>query len=664
MRMLAVAVALVACGPKTTTPSPTGSGEVIAIVDTTVVPMDRPGELAHHTVVIRDGKVSEVGPKDTIAVPKGARTIDGSGKWLIPGLADMHVHTFDPRELEMFVAMGVTNIRIMWGSPAAVGIRDAVAAGDEIVAPTIFTAGPIVDGNPPVWPGSDAVDTAEQAVAEVVAQKATGYDFIKVYNKLSHDAYAAIVSEGAKNGLPVMGHVPASVGLAGALEAHQRTIEHLDGYAMFAQKDDSPVRTATDFKSRIAMFKFTSRTKLADAVARTRDAGTWNCPTLVVHDRLANLDQLDTHGAELKYVPKGILATWDPSKDFRFRGWTAEDFQTARDGAAWRAALVKQLSDAGARILAGTDVGNPGLVPGYSLHEELELLVKAKLTPFEALRAATSGPAELLGAQYLQGSIKAGVRADLVLLDGDPLADIRNTRKIAGVMLRGRWLPAAELTQLRNDIAAIYAGTKSRFEGVAFDAKAAFKARYAGDSPGVSGEQRISAIPMGSTLLIVGETRFDTAPDTRWEVDAGAEGLGRSIHVTHPGLDIKAVRDGGAIHVTGTSGHAKVELEGEVADDEILAGEPLALDALFFRKLGELGIGEKATFKLAQLEIRPLGIKHHELTAKRLDDASRTVGVKAIAVRVFEISLGSFKLEASLDADGWPVETPEFRRVE
>jgi amidohydrolase family protein len=653
-----ILLCLVACGhPQHRDDTPEASN-AIAFVDVTVVPMDKDGALEHQTVVVRHGEVTEVGAVTNVLVPPGAQVIQGAGKWLIPGLADMHVHTYDPLQLALFATRGVTTVRIMWGDPAAIGIRDAIRAGEQRFAPSIWTAGSIVDGVPPIWPGSTGVATIKAAAAEVDAQRRAGYDFIKVYSKLSPEAYTAIVAN-AK--VPVIGHVPVAVGLVGVLEAKQASIEHLDGYASYAERDDSPLKGATDFKARSALYKYADAAKLADAVARTKAAGTWNCPTLVVSDSIAHLDKPQTDRPELAYVPKSMIVQWDPKQDFRFASWTAQNFEDARGAMAWKLALVKQLSDAGAGLLAGTDVGNPWLVPGYSLHDELALFVAAKLTPQQALRAATAAAAEFLH-DAKGGAIAAGKRADLVLLDGDPLADIKNTQKIAGVMLRGRWLPASELAAERDRIAGLYRGEGSRFTTDATPTTAGFRARYAGVGF-LSGEERITFV----NDHILAEQRLDGAPATLWDLELGKTGRGSRIHIQGDGLNVILERTGKAARLSGKAGHATVDVAEKIDDDEILGGTdaPAGIDAAFQRQLMTLPQGDTATVKLLVLDQRPaLALRHMSLQVKRLPDGTRTVGKRSIPVRVFGMAAFGGTQEFALDGDGWLVASSVYQRVD
>jgi len=661
---IAVLLVVMACGPSSTNPA--NRSDVIAFVDVTVVPMDRETRLLHHTVIVQRGRIASLGPVVSTPIPDGALQIDGHGKFLMPGLADMHVHTYDPRQLAMFVTMGVTTIRVLWGDAGTIGARDAIKNGEQRLAPTIYSAGGIIDGNPPIWPGSIAVSTPDEGIEAVAAQQRAGYDFVKVYALLPVEIYDAIVAAAAKHGLPVVGHVPFAAKLGHVLDAKQRSIEHLDGYAAYAERDDSPIKSAKDYKTRMAAYKYSDAAKLAEAVARTKAAGTWNCPTLVVRDRIANLDRPDRTRPEYRFVPPSHIEHWDPKQDFRFQNSTADDFVVARAGNTWGLTVVKALSDAGAGLLAGTDVGNPWLVPGFSLHQELALLVEAKLTPYQALRAATLAPAEFINPSRAArfGTVTVGGRADLVLVEADPLIDIANTTRIAGVMLRGRWLPAPDLVAERERIAAIYRGERSRFDAPPPGPEPIFQARFRDAGP-ISGEERVTAHTRNGELSLVGEMRLDGEGDVRWELELGSDGMGRHMRVVQDGLELVMVRGAGQVRVTGRLGTDKVSFEEPIAADEIFGGAALGADVAHQRQLMSLAIGGAVTLKLAVLEVRPaIAIRRMTISATRLADAQRTIAGKSIAVRVFTFSVFGGTGELVLDADGWPVSTLTATRLE
>lgn len=424
-RTILLWVCVLACGGSGTAPKlpqhRAAAGD-LAIVGATVVPMDRPGSLPGHTVLVRADKIVAVAPAAAIDTT-GATIIDARGKWLVPGLGDMHVHVWDQASFGLFLLNGVTTVRNLFGSPVSLGFRDAIARG-ELAGPTLITAGPIVDGDPPTWPTSATPATAAAAREEVQKQKQAGYDLIKVYNGLSVEVYDAIIDEAKRQRIPVVGHVPKAVGIAKVIAASQHTVEHLDGYVPFGGDN----------------------TVTPEIVAATAKAGIWNCPTLVVTERLARFDQPASFSTTrgLEYVSASTLATWDPKQDFRFAKWTPEMYAKLRAKNEVRKKLVADLVRAKARIVVGTDAGNPYVIHGFAVQDEITLLVAAGLSPWQALHAATAAAAEMLGTPGAFGVIAPGSRADLIVLDRDPLA-AADVSDPAHVIVRGKHHPRAAL---------------------------------------------------------------------------------------------------------------------------------------------------------------------------------------------------------------------------
>jgi len=396
-------------------PAQRGATGDLAIVGATVVPMDREGTLSDQTVLVRGSTILAVAPAAEIEV--GAATVvDGHGKWLVPGLADMHVHMMEERDLELFLLNGVTVVRDLFGSPRNLRWREAIGRG-EMKGPTLVLAGPIIDGDPPVWPGSAVVTTPEAARREVQAQKKAGYDWLKVYNGLTTDVYQAVLAEAKAQGMPVAGHVPKAVGIEAVLASGQRSIEHLDGYVPFRGElhtDDAIVK-------------------------KTAEQKVWNSATLIVTENFAHLDRPEslagTRGLEL--MSANVRSSWDPKNDFRLKTFTPAMFEEGRKRNQLRRQLVGKLAGAGARLVLGTDTGNPYVVPGFAVHEELKLLVAAGLTPWQALRTGTMAASEMLDTPGAFGVVKAGARADLLLVDRDPLADVGALADPPVVILRG-----------------------------------------------------------------------------------------------------------------------------------------------------------------------------------------------------------------------------------
>lgn len=422
----------------------------MAFVNVTVVPIERDGVLPDRVVIVRDGQILAVEPATSIELPASVKQIDGRGGFLMPGLADMHVHAFTEAELGMFVAAGVTTVRNMFGMPLHLELRADVAAG-KIVGPTMITAGPIIDGDPPIWPGSAIARTAADADKIVTEQQAAGYDFLKVYSKLSAEAYRAIVAAAAKHSMPFSGHVPRTVPLSEALRSGQRSIEHLEGYLPAIQADGArPPRDQPWIKQIGFLVAHADESKI-DAVAReTAQSTVWNCPTIVVMQRMGRMDDPDRLAREtrwIEYVHPIMRARWDPKADFRLKNLSAEEFARFRELTAINGKILTAILGAGGKLLVGTDTGNPFVVAGASLHDEIELLVGLGLSRPTVVKAATAGAAEFLGQAKAFGVIAPGARADLVLSATSPL-DGPIAIPPVGVMVRGVWHDHAALQAL------------------------------------------------------------------------------------------------------------------------------------------------------------------------------------------------------------------------
>lgn len=458
IRALALSVALAAACVV-----PAGAERATAFVGVHVVPMDREEVLPNRTVIVRGERIVAIGPAGRTAIPTGARVIRAAGKYLMPGLCDAHVHLneFEEAWLALFPLHGVTTVRSMWGTPEIVAWRELAERG-ELLAPTIRTTGPLVDGDPPFWPGSAVLTDPARAGELVREHQALGYDAVKVYGGLSQECYDALLRAARAAGLPAVGHVPRSVGLEYALAAGQSCIEHLEGWILAAQ-DPNPTAPASGSdpfaRSRHALDNV-SHERLTVLAGACRESGAWNCPTLVVMRRIAALADPTSLRArpQMALVPPALRADWAPEEDFRFRSWTDEHYALAARMCERNGDAVRALARAGAGILLGTDTPNPFVIPGWSVHEELALLAEAGLTPYAALRSATAAPAEAFGEAEIWGCVAVGRRADLLLLDENPLDDVAHASRLAGVMTRGRWLDRAELEARKEGFQRAFAG--------------------------------------------------------------------------------------------------------------------------------------------------------------------------------------------------------------
>jgi hypothetical protein len=416
------------------------------------------------TVVIRGDHITEIGKAAQTKVSTSAQVVDGGGRFLIPGLWDMHVHTFrhNPRSTNtwyfpLFIANGVTGVRDLWTTgadfPQVVQFRKGLADG-SFLGPRYGAVGWMVDGPDPIWPNSDVVSTPQQARDFVHKVKAAGIDFVKVYTMLGPEEYFAIADEAKKIGIPFAGHVPDVISAASASDAGQRSMEHLRNVALgcsakeeellalkkWGPQQDREVRETYDQKKC---------EQLVEKFARNQ---TWQVPTnaLFLVDR-SQLSSRLTDGRS-KYVPADVRARWQ--EQLSKLQTSPEQEQQRQRNQQERLTILAMMNKVGVPTMSGTDVGNPFILPGFTLHEELIDLVQAGFTPAEALKTATYNPAKFMGMLDRLGTVEKGKLADLVLLDANPLEDIRNTQKIRAVVLNGRYLDRTALDKLLAGAAA------------------------------------------------------------------------------------------------------------------------------------------------------------------------------------------------------------------
>lgn len=427
--------------------------DTASITHVTVIDVASGKELADQTVVLQGDRIVTVAAFDSTNAPQG-RVIDAHGSFLIPGLWDMHVHIQDLEDLPLYIANGVTGVRLMFGSKNTPSLRAEIAAVS--VAPEVIYGSAIVDGDPPVWEGSIIIRKPDDARRTVDEIKASGADFVKIYNGIPRDAYFALADEARKQNIPFVGHLPYGVRATEASDAGQRSIEHLDGLAIACSKREPsiikelrPLHYLEKMNLVAEAFNSFDAAQCQALLAQFRRNGTWQVPTLTVHRGMAFLnDSHFTSDPRLVYMSGEVRRRWEPENDFRFRRWRPAEFELHRQIFTADKKLVGILFRAGVPMLAGTDAMNPFCMPGFSLHDELALLVESGLTPLAALQSATVRPAEFLGRTEEVGLIAPGKRADLVLLSADPLADIHNSTQIQAVWLQGKYFDRAALDRL------------------------------------------------------------------------------------------------------------------------------------------------------------------------------------------------------------------------
>ena len=454
--VVALGMSFLACGGAPDAEAPALDGEVTAFEGVTVVPMDSERVIPDQTVIVHDGRIVDIGPSVGTPVPANAERIDGAGRYLMPGLAEMHGHLPNPNMPEqvtenvlfLYVANGLTTVRGMQGNPSQIELRDRIRRG-EVLGPQLYLGSPSMNGN--------SVTTVEDAERLVREYQAAGFDLLKVHEGLGAEVYDAIATAANEVGIPFGGHVTDNVGLFHALESGQATIDHLDNYIEALVPDDQRVEVPA-LRGVDQLLDRIDETRIARVVDATVAAGAGVVPTMVLWENgiIATRPSEDLLGewTEVQYMPPDTVQRWSQAVDQRVEN---SNLDAAREVAALRRRLLKALHDGGVRVYLGTDSPQIFSVPGFSIHREMRLYVEVGLTPYDVLESGTRMVAEYFDAASDFGTVEVGKRADLLLLEGNPLEDIGNVARRAGVMVNGHWISEADIQQRLTEIAAYYA---------------------------------------------------------------------------------------------------------------------------------------------------------------------------------------------------------------
>jgi imidazolonepropionase-like amidohydrolase len=466
--LLATAPALLGCAPARQAgdalDAGVGSG-VVAFTNVNVVPMDRERVLERQTVLVRDGRIEQVGPAASVRVPAGATRVDGEGKYLMPGLAEMHAHIPGPQTapelieniLFLYIANGVTTIRGMLGAPNQLELRERTARG-ELLGPTIIVGAPSLNQNSAPDP-----ETAARLVRE---HQAAGYDFLKIHGGFGRPVYDAIVRTAREVGITWAGHIDHATGLEHKLATRQSTIDHLDGYLQAALPEALRARVLAGEATLGEAVRNVDPARVRALAEATREAGVWNVPTMYLWESFASPQPAEAflQLPEMRYAPPQLRNSWVQQKQNIARnqqaaGQTEEDLRLSLQR---RREILKALGDAGAPLLLGTDSPQMFNVPGFSLHHELRVMAESGLTPYQILESGTRNVAlyaeQDLGLDGRFGTVAPGQRADLILLTANPLQDVGNVARREGVMVRGTWVPESEIQRRLAELAREYAG--------------------------------------------------------------------------------------------------------------------------------------------------------------------------------------------------------------
>jgi hypothetical protein len=431
----------------------------IALLGATLIDGSGGPPIAASAVVIRRGHIESVGSLADFQLPQRTREVDLTGRWIMPGLVDAHVHLVDPQagvarwSMERYLAWGVTTVRDMHGP-----LRTALAVRRELdrgwrPGPRVYSAGAMVDGAPSTYPDAMTARNAREARRGVDRLVNAGTDLIKLYTRVDRTLIGPVLDEARTFNLPVAGHL----GLTDAVTAARRglaSLEHLSGIPEAAVADPAPLYAAHERSFFEGWTAFERAWVGLDSAALARVAGVLAArnlvvvPTLVVHETFSRLDEPAVlNDTMLTAVPEDERRRWNADDMIQRAGWTGSDFAAFRRARASQDLFLRMFHGKGGRIAVGTDAANQMLIPGYAVHRELELLVRAGLTPAEAISAATRNGALLLRVDSL-GLVAPGKVADLVVLARDPLSDIRNTLAIERVISRG-WMLSPDSIRAR-----------------------------------------------------------------------------------------------------------------------------------------------------------------------------------------------------------------------
>jgi Amidohydrolase family len=456
---------------------------IIAITHATVIDMTGAKPLADQTVIIQKDRIANIASSNAVAIPRGAQILDARGKFLIPGLVDMHIHITAAGEpdgsrkfiIPLLLANGITSVRDMGGYLESLNpLRKEIAEGKRL-GPRVVTPGPYLDGSPPSFEPSLVVTNSVEASEDVRQLVALGVDFIKVQSILGREPYFAIAQAAQREHITFVGHVPDLVTAAEAANAGQHSVEHLTNVLRGCSRDESKLmreqlyiplkqETAEQSHARIVQWQRQllatySPQKAAALIAKFKGKDVWQTPTLILlkNDAFPTLEDSALSEDREKYIPSRTLAIWRTARTEQMRALLPQDSELHARLLRKSMNIVAEMQEAGVKILAGTDAPAPYVFPGFALHDELQLLVEAGLTPLEALQAATKSPAEFLRTAKDSGTVEKGKYSDLLLLDANPLDDIRNTRRIRAVILQGKLLDRGSLDAFLAEVHAFAA---------------------------------------------------------------------------------------------------------------------------------------------------------------------------------------------------------------
>lgn len=451
-----VGILAAACADTTADVDAASAQEAPVVIDNvTVVPLDRERVIPEQTILVQDGVIAEIGDAGEVEEPEGAIRIDASGQYVMPGLAEMHAHLpgeddeeFREAVLFLFAANGVTFARGMQGAPDHPALRDAIAAGERF-GPTLRVASPGFSG---------AELTEEEARERVRTYHEQGFDLLKIFEGLRPEVYEAIADEAKSVGIPFAGHVSDDVGLLRSLEEGHQTIDHLDNYVEALRTEEAPDDFGSIFGAA-SLVPHLDRERIPEVVEATQEAGAGVVPTMVLWEAFFDDTSTEVYREELpelEYLPDGMIEDWENGLQNIREGFDPEQGQEV---IALRREILQALHEADVPILLGSDAPQIFNVPGFSVHREMQYMQdEVGMSPYEVLVSGTRAVAEFYDAGDTFGTVEEGKRADLILVNDNPLDDVAHAADIAGVVVQGRWLSADDIQARLDELAEQLAG--------------------------------------------------------------------------------------------------------------------------------------------------------------------------------------------------------------
>ena len=424
-----------------------------AFTNVNVISMENDQVLQNQTVLIKGGKIFSIDKSQDISVAGSVTVVDGTGKYLMPGIAEMHAHIPGNRNgtelveetLFLYLSNGITLIRGMLGQPYHLTLKKQVLNG-EVLGPRIYTSGPSINGN--------SVRSVAEAQSKVRAQKAAGYDFLKMHPGLTLENFNAVVTTANEVGIPFAGHVSIDVGVRRSIKAKYASIDHVDGYLEGLVPSSLGIDPNTNGFFGLDFTEVVDESLIPELVKSTLENNVWIVPTQVLMEQWAGPEPAEDLGTlpEMRYMNKRTVNSWINTK----KGVLNNPNYSAEKGEKFnqiRRNIMKALHEARVGFLLGSDAPQVFNVPGFSIQREMQSMAKTGLSNYEILKSGTVNPAIYFGDENEYGKIKEGLSADLILLDANPLDDIKNMERQSGVMVRGKWL-SAEFIQNKLEVIA------------------------------------------------------------------------------------------------------------------------------------------------------------------------------------------------------------------